>query len=355
PLLALLGSSIMIIQYIANTASKMQKTFGRYLTDEVVKNLIDDPSALLLGGERRKVTILVSDVRGFSAISEEYPPEQVVEILNLYLEAMTDVINNYQGNINDFMGDGILVMFGAPISRQDDSDRAIACALAMQLAMEKVNKKNQDMNLPILEMGIGINTGEVIAGNIGSQKRAEYTVIGSHVNLAARIESYSVGGQVLISENTYKDTNLNLRIDNQFKVKPKGIKEPVTLYDVVGISGKYNLFLPKIDENIELLSQELYVEFIVLHGKHADGKLLPGTLVGLSANGAKLLCQYDLEILTNIKLKLLTETALFTEEPDIYAKVVKECHLEANYFLIRFTGIPSKALQRLNKVRKGSV
>ncbi|TAE53763.1 MAG: adenylate/guanylate cyclase domain-containing protein [Nostocales cyanobacterium] len=352
PLLALLGSAVMILQYIANTANNMQKTFGRYLTDEVVKNLIDDPDALLLGGERRKVTILVSDVRGFSSISEQYPPEKVVEILNLYLEEMTNIINQYQGNINDFMGDGILVMFGAPISRKDDSERAVACALAMQLAMEKVNKKNQEMNLPILEMGIGINTGEVIAGNIGSQKRAEYTVIGSHVNLAARIESYSVGGQVLISEYTYQDIDLKLRIDSKFKVEPKGIKEPVNLYEVGGIEEKYNLFLPRIDENIELLNDQLAIEFVVLYGKKADGNLLPGALVGLSENGAKLQCKYELEILTNIKLKLLTETAVMDEEPDIYAKVMKKFDQEENYYLIRFTGIPPKGLKRLRKVKQ---
>lgn len=104
---------------------------------------------------------------------------------------MTDVINQYKGTINEFMGDGIFVVFGAPISRKDDSQRAFACAIAMQLAMEQ-------MNFPILEMGIGINTGEAVAGNVGSQKRAQYTVVGSHVNLAARIESYTVGRQILI-------------------------------------------------------------------------------------------------------------------------------------------------------------
>ncbi|MBD2294707.1 adenylate/guanylate cyclase domain-containing protein [Anabaena sphaerica FACHB-251] len=353
PILVLAGSTITIIQYIAHSATNMQKTFGRYLTDEVVTNLIETPSGLKLGGERRKVTTLVSDVRGFSAISEEYPPEQVVEILNLYLEVMTDVINQYKGTINDFMGDGILVMFGAPISREDDSQRAIACAVAMQLAMEKVNKKNQQMNLPILEMGIGINTGEVVAGNIGSQKRAEYTVIGSHVNLAARIESYSVGGQILISEHSWEDANIDLRIDSQFQVEPKGVKHSVMLYEIGGIGGKYNLYLPKVDEDIEILSEELAIEFIVLHGKHADGHLLPGTLVGLSNNGAQLRYKYDLELLTNIKLKLLTETAIFTEEPDIYAKVMKKFDVPENHFLIRFTGIPPQGLKRLRKVRQG--
>ncbi|WP_071188167.1 adenylate/guanylate cyclase domain-containing protein [Trichormus sp. NMC-1] len=350
PALGLAGATIAITQYIAHSAASLQKTFGRYLTEEVVANLIETPSGLKLGGERRKVTILVSDVRGFSAISEEFPPEQVVKILNLYLEVMTDIINQHKGTINDFMGDGILVMFGAPISREDDSQRAIACAVAMQLAMQQVNAKNQQMNLPILEMGIGINTGEVVAGNIGSQKRAEYTVIGSHVNLAARIESYSVGGQILISEHTWKDANIDLRIDNQLQVEPKGIKHPITVYEIGGIGEKYNLFLPKINEDIDILSEELPIEFIVLHGKHVDGKIFTGAIVGLSENGAQLRSSLDLQLLSNLKLKLSTETALSTEAPDIYAKVMKKSAVEENHFLIRFTGILPKGMKRLKKV-----
>lgn len=352
PALGLAGATIAITQYIAHSAASLQKTFGRYLTEEVVANLIETPSGLKLGGERRKVTILVSDVRGFSAISEEFPPEQVVKILNLYLEVMTDVINQHKGTINDFMGDGILVMFGAPISREDDSQRAIACAVAMQLAMQQVNAKNQQMNLPIIEMGIGINTGEVVAGNIGSQKRAEYTVIGSHVNLAARIESYTVGGQILISEHTWKDANIDLRIDNQLQVEPKGIKHPITVYEIGGIGAKYNLFLPKINENIDILSEELPVEFIVLHGKHVDGKIFTGAIVGLSDNGAQLRSNFDLQLLSNLKLKLLTETALSTEAPDIYAKVMKKSAVEENHFLIRFTGIFPKRIAEFKKVRQ---
>lgn len=350
-ILGLLSSAIATTQYVAINAAKMQKTFGRYLTDEVVENILETPGGLTLGGEKRKVTILVSDVRGFSAISEQFSPEIVVQLLNLYLEEMTEVINSYQGTINDFMGDGILVMFGAPISREDDSQRAIACAIAMQLAMEKVNNKNRAMNLPILEMGIGINTGEVVAGNIGSQKRAEYTVIGGHVNLAARIESYTVGGQVFISENTYQDTNITLRVDSELEVEPKGIKHPIKLYEVSGIGGKYKLFLATEEESMIKINDDVPIEFMILQGKHVNSNLLPGTLVGLSQNGAQLRTKYALERLTNIKLKLLTETALFYEEPDIYAKVIKKSELEENHYIIRFTSLPPRAISRLSRIR----
>ena len=357
--LTLGGSAIFITQYVAGSAANMQKTFGRYLEEEVVNSLLENPAGLKLGGERRKVTILVSDLRGFSAISEEFSPEDVVKILNFYLESMTDIIHEYKGTINDFMGDGILVMFGAPISREDDSQRAIACAMAMQLAMKQVNEKNQAMNLPILEMGIGINTGEVVAGNIGSQKRAEYTVIGSHVNLAARIESYTVGGQIFISEHTYQDANIDLRIDSELQVEAKGIKHPINLYEVGGIGGKYQLFLPTEAESMVSLSEELLIEYMILQGKHIDGELFTGALVGLSEHGAKLYSQYPLERLSNIKFKLSTDTDICDKEPDIYAKVVRIPTADQKYFLIRFTSLSQKAnclqqrfaIARLNLIR----
>ncbi|PHJ56361.1 adenylate cyclase [Nostoc linckia z18] len=350
--LALGGSAIAVTQYIAQGSAQMRKTLGRYLTDEIVANILETPSGLKLGGERRKVTVLVSDLRGFSAISEQLPPEEVVRILNLYLGTMTDVINQYKGTINEFMGDGIFVIFGAPIRRQDDSQRAIACAIAMQLAMEQVNKQNQQMNFPILEMGIGINTGEVVAGNIGSQKRAQYTVIGSHVNLAARIETYTVGGQILISENTSEDAKIDLKIAGDLQIKPKGIKDPVTIFDIRGIGGEYNLFLPEDDEAMVSLNQELPVEYSILQGKQAGGTVFTGALVCLSEKAAQLQSLHSLEPLSNLKLKLLIEAESTTEEEHIYAKVIKQIDVENQLFLIRFTAIPPKAIALLNSLRQ---
>jgi adenylate cyclase len=222
----------------------------------------------------------------------------------------------------------------------------------MQLAMPEVNAKNQLRNLPTLEMGIGINTGEVIAGNIGSQKRAEYTVIGSHVNLAARVESYTVGGQVLISENTFADARIDLRIDGELEVEPKGLKQPINLYEVGGIGGKYNLNLPKVDEDIVSLADALPIEYIILQDKNAGGKLLSGMLLGISEHSAQLQSYHTLERLSNIKLRLLTDTAFFDEEPDIYAKVVKRLAVDQNKFLIRFTALTPKAINRLSQLRQ---
>ncbi|MBE9562691.1 MAG: HAMP domain-containing protein, partial [Proteobacteria bacterium] len=169
----------------------IRQIFGRYITDEIVDTLLETESGLAIGGDRREITILTSDLRGFTAQANILPSEQVIKVLNLYLGAMADVITEYNGTINQFLGDGILVFFGAPVSRDDDPERAIACAIAMQQAMKAVNNKLISLEVAPLEMGIGINTGEVIVGNLGSEKRSIYSAIGNNVNLAYRIESYT--------------------------------------------------------------------------------------------------------------------------------------------------------------------
>ena len=147
----------------------------------------------------------MSDLRGFTTLSERLQPEQVVTILNRYLGTMVDVILRYHGTIDEFIGDAIFVIFGAPIWRSNAAQHAVACAVDMQLAMAVVNEHNRREGLPEVEMGIGIHTGEVVVGNIGSDRRAKYGVVGRHVNLTARIESCTVGSQILISEATRRE------------------------------------------------------------------------------------------------------------------------------------------------------
>jgi len=149
----------------------IRETFGRYLTDEVVTSLLDSPEGLQLGGEKRRVTMLISDLRGFTSLSGRLAPEQVMAMLNRYLGTMVEIIMQYQGTIDEIIGDAMLVIFGAPIWRQDDAHRAVACAVAMQLAMAAVNAENRRAGLPDVDMGIGVHTGEVVVGNIGSHKR----------------------------------------------------------------------------------------------------------------------------------------------------------------------------------------
>lgn len=339
-------SAIAITGYIARSAGQIRNTFGRYLSDEIVATLLESPEGLALGGERRTITILTSDLRGFTGISERLDPEEVVKLLNLYLSYMADVITDYQGTIDEFMGDGILVLFGAPLAREDDPERAIACAIAMQLALVKVNEKIVEFGLAPFEMGIGINTGDVVVGNIGSEKRAKYGVVGSQVNLTYRIEGYTTGGQILISERTYKLLEDILEIRGTQEVSPKGVKTSITIYDVGGIKGKYNLRLPEIVEEYRALPEAIAVEFSVLQGKDVVAKRHGAKILDLSDREAILqLTDSDPSVLpsplANLKLNFLHPTNKAIAD-DFYAKVVDNPDLQSPLFQIKFTMRPPK-------------
>ena len=357
--LAFGGSTMAITAYIARTAADIRKTFGRYLTDQVVANLLENPSGLSLGGERRKITILTSDLRGFTATSERLPPEEVVRILNFYLGKMADVITHYEGTIDEFMGDGILVLFGAPTAQNNDPERAIACAIAMQLAMKSVNEQMKQWELPTLDMGIGINTGEVVVGNIGSEKRTKYGVVGSQVNLTYRVESYTLGGQILISESTLKEVGEMVIIESEKQVKPKGVKEPISIYEVAGIKGKHNLFLEKNEEIFIPLPQPLSLEYSVLDGKNIADTKYNGKLVALSENGGMM--SYDHEDaqgfisgMTNIKCNLLNTDNSQEISDDIYAEVLEKFNTKGGVYL-RFTAKPPEIAKQLEELYQSLV
>ncbi len=224
----------------------IRKAFSSYMSDDVVESLLQSEESLVLGGEERRITALFCDLRDFTVISEHIPPNRIVATLNNYYGEMVEIILKHKGTIDAFIGDAIMVLFGAPYSDEKDTLRAVACAVEMQLAMKTVNEKNRKASLPELSMGIGINTGFAAVGNIGSAKRMKYSAVGSPVNLAARIQTFSLGGQVLISEVTCQDVKEFIQINGHLRVKMKGIKHSVTIYDVGGVGGEYNLFLSNV-------------------------------------------------------------------------------------------------------------
>jgi len=183
----------------------------------------------------QQVTVILADLRGFTAISEAYPPEVIFEILNLYLTRMSEIAISYGGTIDKFMGDAIMLLFGAPNQSHDDVRRAVACAVQMQIAMDEINRDLGDRGLPTLYMGAGINTGLVTAGIIGSNVHSEYTVIGDEVNVASRIEAFSLRGQVLISEATYDLCEGYIETSDPMQVFVKGKSKAVQLREVQGI------------------------------------------------------------------------------------------------------------------------
>ena len=230
-------------------------------------SILQSPEGLELGGEEREVTLLMSDLRGFTALAARLTPREVIEFLNLYLEAMVDVISRYEGTIDEIIGDAILVIFGAPVACEDHAAKAVACGLAMQLAMAQVNERLKAKGAAELEMGIGVHTGRVIVGNIGSVRRTKYAAVGSNVNLAGRIESFTTGGQLLISESTRAAITSPLRLDAQFSVEPKGAKGRLQLHEVGGIGEPFDLALPARTAALEPLPSPLPISFTVLEEK----------------------------------------------------------------------------------------
>lgn len=359
PFLALTGSAIAITAYIARTAASIRNTFGRYLTAEVVENILENPTGSRLGGERREITILTSDLRGFTATAERVPPERVIQILNVYLARMADVIVKYRGTIDEFMGDGILVLFGAPTRNEDDAVRALACAVEMQLAMEEVNHQMKEWGFAPLEMGIGINTGEVVVGNIGSEKRAKYGVVGSQVNLTYRIESYTTGGQILISETTLRKVGDLAIVTGHQEVQLKGVKQPITIYNVDGIGDPYSLRLNREEESFFPLLEAIPVRYSLLEGKHIVetrylGNLVQLSIKGAEVKGAEVLPDPDREgnpppRFTNLKLNF-SRTDLSSElNEDIYAKVLDRLGNNGSFY-IQFTNVPLPIESYLNSL-----
>ncbi|HEY7138918.1 MAG TPA: adenylate/guanylate cyclase domain-containing protein [Methylomirabilota bacterium] len=247
----------------------IRDTLGRYVSPELAEQCIRDRGALRLGGEIRTVSILMSDLRGFSGLSERLGPEKMIGLLNRYLGCMTPVILRHRGTINEFIGDAILVLFGAPFERPDDAERAVRCAWAMERAMADFNAESQVLGLPSLVMGIAVHSGRVVAGNIGSEDRMKYGVVGPAVNLTGRIESLTLGPQVLLSEATLDRVRHLAQVGPGTRVTVKGVPEPVTVYELQGVTGEERAEAP--DEGEAWAAVDLpAVAHIVGDGKRVD-------------------------------------------------------------------------------------
>lgn len=213
------------------------ETFGSYLSDEVVSEILESPGGIKLGGELRDITILVSDLRGFTRITESMNSSDLLLLLNRYLERMTDIILHYSGTIDEFTGDGILVFFGAPRSFSDHAKRAALCAIEMQSVMDEFNRESLNLGLPELKMGIGINSGELVVGNIGSQRRKKYGAVGSPINVAFRVQALTAGSEIFITESVYHQVASEVVVGQEREAQLKGIEGSVKLYKVLGIRG----------------------------------------------------------------------------------------------------------------------
>ena len=318
----------------------IRETFGRYTSDDIVGVLLDMPEGLKLGGEKRKVTLLWSDLRGFTALSERLDPTIVVALLNHYLSAMIEIIHRYGGTIDDIIGDAILVLFGASLPMEDAGPRAVRCALEMQKAMLGVNEHNLRRSWPEIEMGIGLHTGEVVLGNIGSTKRSKYSVIGKTVNLTSRIESFTVGGQVLVSPTLIEAVRQGLILGEEVKVHAKGMRQALECRELLGHEDHPELSLVEGETGLTTLADPLPFAYAVLTGKHLGDHMDPGTLLCLSQRRALVEVAAPLPLRANILLRLEVQAGE-GESPEVYAKVLQPVDESGKRYLIHFTSVPS--------------
>ena len=307
----------------------LSETFGRFLSDEIVHQLLETPDGLSLGGKKRSLTILMSDLRGFTAMSERMDAADLIAMLNHYLGEMTEAIQRRNGTIIEFIGDGIMAIFGAPAPSETHAADAIAAALEMEARMEAVNRWNGERDYPYLEMGIGLHTGEVIVGNIGSEKRTKYGVVGSNVNLCGRIESYTVGGQVLISPETREQVGAELEIAQEMTVYPKGVKGELLLSQVTGIGAPYNLSVKISEMKPVPLPRPVPVRFHQLEGKHGGARSFYGGITAVAHGGAILDSEAELNVFDNIQVEAGGK---------LFCKVME--HIPEGW-LLRYTAIPA--------------
>ncbi|MDQ7784444.1 MAG: adenylate/guanylate cyclase domain-containing protein [Desulfomonilaceae bacterium] len=322
---------------------RIKDTFGRYLTQEVVKRLLDSKDGLKLGGEMRELSILMSDLRGFTALTSTMSPEQVIKFLNRYLGEMVDIILDHRGIIDEIIGDGILAFFGAPEALENHPELAVACALKMQLAMEEINALNEADGLPHLEMGVAVNTGEVVVGNIGSEKRAKYGAVGAQVNFTGRVESFTVGGQILISAGTYERLSDLLDVGQVLDVEMKGVSGKVKLYDVKGISGRYERHLRDTDETLTALEEPVAVQVFRLDQKKMSDQGEEAGITKISLTSACVLFDKGISPWEDVRMVMGQSSAGHTAR-EMYGKVISVERVQAGVEgLVRFTSVSAPA------------
>jgi len=208
----------------------IRDTFGRYVNPEIARKLLKLPQALLMGGDQRQVAILFADLRRFTPIAEGLSPEAIIHLLNRFFSRMVDIIQAHEGIVEDFLGDAILAFFDpleGPLSQA--VQQAYRCALEMQVAMAEVNAGAASLGLPTLEMGVGLHAGEVVVGNIGSETRTKYGIVGAPVNVTHRIQAEARGGEVVMSAAAYEELADRPSFVRTFAAPLKGVQEPVQL------------------------------------------------------------------------------------------------------------------------------
>jgi len=322
------------------------RSFARYAPEEVVREVAASGRETALSADRREVTAFFCDLRGFTTIAEKLGPERVLAILNDHFETLAGLVAHHGGYVVDFLGDGLFAVFGAPEALEDHAERAVTCAIEMQLARDAKNREFFTKGWPPLEMGIGINTGPAVVGNMGSSLRTKYGVIGHPVNLAARIESFTVGGQVLVSDSTHQALAGRLVADGPLEAEAKGVGAPVFMWMVRRLEGATPLDLPSPVSDLTVLASTIEVTLRPLRGKQIGADTYPARLVKLGSSGAELKTDYPLAMFDAVQVILPGEAGVPTGLDSKVISVIENAGGQRTA-VVRFGGLDWDARAKL--------
>jgi len=329
-------------------------SFARYAPEEIVRDVVLSGREAILSGERRDVTVLFSDLRGFTAFAEQIRPEEVVAILNDHFELLVGTILQHRGFVVDFLGDSVFAVFGAPEPAADHVEQAVACAIEIQRARAARNAANRARGWPPLEMGVGIDTGSAVVGNMGSARRIKYGVVGHIVNTAARIETLTVGGQALVSDAVRRALGDRLMADGPMEAESKGIGATMLIWEVLALRGERMLVLPSAVHELPTLARPLDATVRVYQGKQLDKQSHAARVLRLGAGGTELVSQAPLALFSAVNVHLSDPAGSSTTD-GIDGKVVALSeHDGAPIAVVRFTGIGWDARDRLEALARGA-
>lgn len=317
----------------------LHRVFGKYFSDELLEVILERPEGEFIGGDRREIAVLMADLRGFSSKSEEMTPDELMDLLNCFFGTMVEVIAKYGGTVIEFMGDGILAVFGAPMKNERYAESAIAAAITMQNEMKAVREFCIQRGIPEVEMGIGIHCGETFVGNVGSEKMMRYNVIGRVVNECSRIEGCTIGGQVFVSKEAIKNLSCDVKIENEASIEAKGIREPLQICEISGIGGEYQCYLEaQQKEELYPVPERVRVELFPINHKVISDKAVVGRWKEIGIHNGIV---EVVEACDEMCVPVFTDVEVRTEKGEttlafagVYAKVI-QC--EGRKIQVRFT------------------
>ena len=326
------------LQYAVGRVVASLRSFTRYAPEEIVRDVALSGQEAMLSGDKREVSVLFCDLRGFTAFAEQYRAEEVVAILNDHFELLVGLITAHRGFVVDFLGDAAFAVFGAPQPDPAHAERAVACAIEMQRARTARNLDNRARGWPPLEMGIGISSGPAVVGNMGALRRIKYGVVGSIVNLAARIETFTVGGQALVADSTRQLLGHQLVVDGPYEAEGKGVESVMRIWEVLALRGDQMLVLPSPVRDLAELPAPLDARVRLFLGKQLDPQSHPARLYRLGPGGVELTSEAPLAVFSSLQVLLPLGPAGEMEHLD--GKVIALSDRDdVRTMLVRFTGV----------------